>query len=215
MNISAIIWDLDGVLIDSEPYHIEAEIETMGQYGIRLTHSIAKEYLGVKLEDYFTDIVSRFGVSIPAGEMIKKHYNTLIRYYKAVFPLTPHAVEVLKQLKGQYLMGIATSSEKKLARLALERYSLLPYFKTVIYGEDVKFGKPNPEPFFTVSSRLKVDPGSVVVVEDSISGIRAGKKAGMYVIARKALHNNDLDFSSADFVVDDLREIPALLKQLL
>lgn len=214
MKNIAIIWDLDGVLIDSEPYHIEAEIETLKQYGVKLSLSVLKEYLGVKLEDYFSDLVRRLGKNLPLKEMIRKHHSTLDRYYREVFPLTPHAVEVLEQLQHQYLMGIATSRESDLAKLALERFSLLQYFGAVIYGEDVKHGKPDPEPFLKVSALLDVEPESAVVIEDAVSGFDAAKKAGMNVIARKAPHNSDLDFSSADFIIEDLREIPALLDKI-
>jgi beta-phosphoglucomutase-like phosphatase (HAD superfamily) len=94
------------------------------------------------------------------------------------------------------------------------RFSLFPFFKTVIYGDDVERGKPHPEAFIKVAEQLKIDASSIAVVEDSISGYIAGQKAGMHVIVRKAAHNLDLDFSQADFIIDDLREIPTLLKKI-
>jgi HAD superfamily hydrolase (TIGR01509 family) len=212
-KIKAIIWDLDGVLIESEPYHIQAEMETFKRYGIKLTLPIAKEYFGIKLEDYFHDIVRRFKLHIPVREMIREHYNTLKRYYGEVFPIIPHAIEVLRILQDEYPMAIATSREKELAQMVLNRFSLYTYFKTIVYGEDVENGKPHPEPFLKASAQLQVEPHSIVVVEDAISGFTAARKAGMYVIARKAQHNSDLDFSAADHVVSDLREIPHLLRK--
>ncbi len=214
MKIKAVIWDFDGVLIESEPHHIDAETETLKQYGFRLTRSVALEYLGVKLEDYFSDIVDRFRIDASLDEMISNHYNTLIRYYREVFPLVPYAVEVLEELKGGYLMSVATSREKQLARLAMDRFSLLKYFGPVVYGEDVKQGKPDPEPFLTAAKLMDISPGSAVVVEDSTSGVKAAKDAGMVVIARIASYNRGLDFSSADYTIEDLREIPPLLKRL-
>ena len=213
MKIKAIIWDLDGVLIESELYHIQAEMETFKHYGIKLTLPIAKEYFGIKLEDYFQDIVRRYKKRVPVREMIREHYNTLKRYYGEVFPIIPHAIEVLGDLKNEYPMAIATSREKELAQMVLNRYSLFTYFKTIVYGEDVENGKPNPEPFLKASAQLQVEPHSIVAVEDAISGFKAARRAGMYVIARKAQHNRDLDFSTADYVVSDLREIPHLLRQ--
>jgi HAD superfamily hydrolase (TIGR01509 family) len=214
MKINAIIWDLDGVLIDSEPYHMDAEIETFTQYGIHVPSSILKEYFGIKLENYFTDIVKRFKKEIPVEEMIHTHYETLKRYYSEVFPLTSHALDVLGQLQLQYSMGMATSREKELAIIVLKRFSLFPYFSSIIFGDDVAHGKPHPEPFIKVSSQLKVNPKTAVVIEDAVSGFIAAKKAGMFVIAREAEHNRDMDFSRADYVVEDLREIPLLLKKI-
>ncbi len=214
MKIKAVIWDFDGVIIESEPHHIDAETETLKQYGFRLTRSVALEYLGVRLEDYFSDIADRFRIDAPVDEMISRHYNTLIRYYREVFPLVPYAVEVLETLKGRYIMSVATSREKQLARLAMDRYSLLKYFGHVVYGEDVNRGKPDPEPFLTAAKLMGISPGSAVVVEDSTSGVKAAKDAGMVVIVRIASYNRELDFSSADYTVEDLREIPPLLKRL-
>jgi HAD superfamily hydrolase (TIGR01509 family) len=214
IKIKALIWDFDGVLIDSEPFHIEAEIETLKHYGVRLTRSIALEYLGVKLDDYFSDLADRFKIEAPVDEMITSHYNTLIRYYSEVFPLVPHAVEVLDELRGGYVMSVATSREKQLAGMAMERFSLFKYFGPVVYGDDVKQGKPDPEPFLTAAKQMGVSPGSAVVVEDSTSGVKAAVGAGMIVIVRLADYNRDLDFSLADYTVEDLREIPGLLKHL-
>jgi HAD superfamily hydrolase (TIGR01509 family) len=214
MKIKAVIWDFDGVIIDSEPHHIDAETETLKQYGFSLSRSVALEYLGVKLKDYFSDLANRFSIDAPVDEMIRNHYNTLIRYYREVFPLVPNAVEVLEDLKDRFLMSIATSREKQLARLAMDRFSLLKYFDSIIYGEDVKQGKPNPEPFLKAAKQMEVLPGSAVVIEDSTSGVKAAKDAGMVVIVRIASYNRELDFSPADYTVEDLREIPPLLKRL-
>ncbi len=213
-KVCGIIWDLDGVLIDSELLHMQAERETLKGFGIELTTPIAKQYFGVKLTDYFSDIAGRFGPNIPAKDMIQKHLKTLRKYYSEIFPLVPHTIEVLHILKKEYPMGIATSRERELACTVLKRFSLFSFFQTVLYGDDVVKGKPHPEAFIKVAERLKMDASSIAVVEDSISGYIAGQKAGMHVIARKAAHNSDLDFSQADFIVEDLREIPPLLKKI-
>ncbi len=214
MKIEAIIWDLDGVLIDSESYHIEAEIETFKEFGIELPIPVAKEYFGVKLEDYFSDIVKRYKKNIPIHEMIARHYDTLIRYYREVFPITSGAFEALGDLQDRYRMAIATSREKELAVIALERFSLFGFFETIVYGEDVRSGKPDPEPFLTACTRLNTKPYLCVAVEDSVSGVAAAKRAGMLSIVRKARHNADLNFSNADYAINGLREIPSLLQKI-
>jgi len=214
MKIEAVIWDLDGVLIDSESYHIEAEIETLKEFGIELSLPVAKEYFGIKLEDYFSDIVKRFRKNIPIHRMIARHCGTLNRYYRKIFPVTPAALEVLDALQRRYRMAIATSREKELADIALKRFSLFQFFETIVYGEDVRNGKPDPEPFLTACERLDTKPQQCVVIEDSISGVTAAKTAGMLSIVRKARHNADLDFSKADYTITDLKEIPPLLLKI-
>lgn len=210
-NVSAIIWDFDGVLIESEPFHIEAEFETTRRFGIPLTMAVAKQYFGLKLEDYFHDIARRYGSDIAVDVMISSHYETLKKYYREVFPLVPHVVDVLSQLKGMFFMAVGTSREKELAMLALERFSLVRFFEAIVFGDEVKKGKPDPEIFLCAASHLGCAPEKAVVVEDAESGFKAARDAGMRVIARKGVHNADCDFSMADFVIKDLREIPPLL----
>jgi len=210
-NISAIIWDFDGVLIDSEPYHIEAEFETTKRFGVPLTMTVAKQYFGLKLEDYFRDLARRYGKNVAVEDMIRAHYETLRKYYREIFPLVPHVIEVLGRLKGRFLMAVGTSREKELAMLALERFSLVRFFDAIVFGDEAKKGKPDPEIFLRAASRLGCAPEETVVVEDAESGFRAARAAGMKLIARRGAHNADYDFSTADFVVEDLREIPPLL----
>ena len=214
MNIQAVVWDFDGVLLDSELLHIEAEIETFGKYDIRPPSSVMKQYLGIKLKDYFGDMAERYGLQSSLGDMIEAHYKTLIHYYGEVFPLNPHALEVLEHLAKSYKMAIATSRESELAQLAMKRWSLQKYFSALIYGDEVKAGKPDPEPFLRACDRLKVLPSDAVAIEDAEAGFESAKKAGMYVVALKWEHNREMDFSQANCVVEDLREIPDLLLSL-
>jgi HAD superfamily hydrolase (TIGR01509 family) len=210
-NISAIIWDFDGVLIDSEPYHIEAEFETTKRFGIPLSMDVAKQYFGLKLEDYFHDLALRYGNTVSVEEMIRAHYETLRKYYIEIFPLIPHVIDVLGRLKERFLIAVGTSREKELAMLALERFSLVRFFDVIVCGDEVKKGKPDPEIFLRAASRIGCAPDEVCVVEDAESGFRAARDAGMKLIARRGEHNADSDFSMADVVVEDLREIPPLL----
>jgi len=214
MGIQAIVWDFDGVLLDSELLHIEAEIETFGKFDISPPMSVMKQYLGIKLEDYFGDMAERYGLQGSLGDMIKAHYETLIHYYGEVFPLNPHALEVLDDLTKSYEMAIATSRERELAQLAMKRWSLGPYFKTIIYGDEVRAGKPDPEPFLRACDMLDVPPSAAAAIEDAEAGFVSAKKAGMFVVALKCEHNRDMDFSQANRVVGDLREIPGLLQGL-
>ena len=251
MKTEAVIWDFDGVILDNELLHLDAEMETARAFGIPLTREIALEYLGVRLEDYFRSLLERLGGSAappdaaetsdmsaplrsergvrgphrPSGgrgagtrgserlsAMLAAHYETLRRYYREVFPLTPHARSVLKRLARRCPMGVATNRERELLDLSFARHRLGRYFSCVVCAEDVCRGKPDPEPYTAAARLLSADPRSCTAVEDTESGFRAAKAAGMTVIARKAAHNAHLDFSPADFVIEDLREIPRLLE---
>ena len=214
MSVRAVVWDFDGVIIDSELLHIEAEIETFGKFNFRPPTHVMKQYLGIKLEDYFGDMAKRYGLESCLGDMIQAHYETLVRYYGEVFPLNPHALEVLDELVARYDMAIATSREKELAQLSMSRWSIQSYFHCIVYGDEVESGKPDPEPYIKACSLLKVPPAEAVAIEDAEAGFESAKRAGMRVIALKWEHNLEMDFSVADHVVEDLREIPAVLRKL-
>jgi beta-phosphoglucomutase len=238
MGVRGIIWDLDGVLLDSEGYHIEAEIQTVKKFGFHITPAITKEYLGVRLDEYFRDLVRRFhpqermegglhaslcnpeGFENAAGsefhveEMIGEHRKTLRRYYQEIIPLMPHSREVLAKLKDRYQMGIATSRERELASIALVRFHLLQFFTAIVYGDDVSCGKPDPEVFLTAARNLGVRPPEAVVIEDSAIGLKAARNGGFLLVAFRAAHNSDVDFSFADAVVEDLREVPQCIERI-
>jgi sugar-phosphatase len=109
-------------------------------------------------------------------------------------------------------MGIATNRERELLELALERFSISRFFKAVVCKEDVLKGKPAPDSFLLAASALGAEPRLTAVVEDSETGFTAAKRAGMKLIARRAAHNGHLDFSTADFVVEDLRDVVGIVR---
>jgi HAD superfamily hydrolase (TIGR01509 family) len=211
----AVIFDLDGVLIDSEIYFIEAEIKIFKKYGINLTKDIvAQQYLGLKLDDYLSAIENHFNTSFNHNEVATELHDTIEHLYKNEIPLVESARHLLESLDS-YKLAVATSREKHLAQSIMARHSILNYFDAGVYREDVKLGKPNPEVFLRAAKALGVDPSECVVVEDARNGFRAGKAAGMFVIALKAQHNESQDFSEANVVIEDLSKIPQLIDEII
>lgn len=213
-NIKAIIWDLDGVILESEKYHIEAEMDTLKGYGINIEKALAMKYFGIRSREYFKELGKHFQIKLPLKKIINSHQKKLIKYYKDIIPLTTHVPETLKILKNKYLLGVGTSTRRELVMITLEKYNLIRYFDEIVTAEDVKKGKPNPDIFLKTAEKLKVTPNECVVIEDAQAGFKAGKKAGMYVIGRLAEHNKNQDFSEADYLINDIKEIPNIIKKL-
>ena len=132
------------------------------------------------------------------------------------FPLVQNAKKLVEALaeSGQYLLGLSTSSHRSSAEAVLGREGVMKYLQASTCGNEVKFGKPDPEVFIRTIEKLGVEPGECVVIEDSANGMRGAKAAGALVIARKARHNERQDFSSADAVVEDLLDVLDILKSL-
>lgn len=205
--IKAIIWDMDGVLVESEAMHVQAEAETLKQYGIDLTKIDCKQFMGMGLKQYFEEIGKKFGRKLPVDEIIQKHSETLRGYYSNKFPIVPHAPEVVRALSKRYPMALATSMRRRLADLYLARLKITDCFTVIVGGDEVTRTKPDPEVFLVAARKLGVDPRDTVIIEDSTHGIHAGKAAGAIVIARKADHNKNQDFSQADHIITDLQEL--------
>lgn len=211
--IKAIIWDMDGVLIDSETHKINAEIALLKEHGVDLTMEVAKSFLGMEMKEYFSELAEYFKVTLPIEDMMTRYNELMKEYYEAVFPMVPHAKIVLEEMNDVYDYGLATSSSRDSAIIGLNKFELMDFFRAATFGTDVIFGKPNPEIFLRTAEELGIKPGEIVVVEDSVNGFTAAKDAGMRVVARRAGHNSHQDFSLADFVIEDLLDLPKVLKK--
>lgn len=210
-NIRAILWDMDGVLIDSEAYHLRAENETLKDYGIHVTPEISKPMMGSTFSDYFKGVAAYFKKDLPTKKILSDHAKRLEHYVQNIFPIVEHAHDVLEKLSHRYLMALATSSSKALAHTIVDRLGAKKIFKAIITGDDIQKGKPNPEIFLKAAEQLGVPPEQCAIVEDSLNGFHAAKSAGMFLIARKAEHNKNQDFSLADMIITDLKEIIEIL----
>lgn len=212
MKIEGVIWDVDGVILDSEQVHAETESEVAGRFGIKITPSdVIKLYSGVHINQELEDMARRANKPLPLKQALEIRREILARHIEQGVPLIPGVDEVLHSLSGQYKQGLVTQSEKSFVEAALEHAGILNLFGARIYGEDIEKPKPNPRPFLQAARILNVSPEMTAVIEDSESGFKAAKAAGMLLIARKAYHNQDKDFSLADYIIEDLREIPKIL----
>jgi len=212
--IEAVIFDMDGVILDSEHSIREAEVDTFKKFGIPATTELVSQYTGIRFDDEVKDIGRRFGANLSVEEVRLVQDQSMEYYYRKIVPLVPHIRETLDKLNPLYALGLATMKDEKVANLALQRLKLTAYFRAFTFADDVKNGKPNPEAFLRTAKLLNIDPKRCAVVEDSNPGFIAGKAAGMLVIARRADHNGGIDFSPADSIVEDVREIPKILASL-
>jgi HAD superfamily hydrolase (TIGR01509 family) len=212
--IKAVIFDADGVIFDSEEIHYEVEAEALRRVGIPVTSEITKEYSGARLDKEFLAIAKRFNKKISLPTAIKVRDKILSEKIKNGFPLAPYAEHSIKNLSKDYLLAVSTSGEKRFIGKQLKSSGLSKYFRVSLFGDDIKNPKPSPDSFLIVAEKLNIRPSECVVIEDSLKGFKAVKAAKMTLIARKARHNKNTDFSLADFVVEDLRDISGILEKL-
>lgn len=212
--IKAIIWDMDGVIIDSENHYLRLEKEFLSRLGIHVDENILHDYMGTPFSNYFPVLAKKYGSSKNIDEAKEEYIKFIKELYAEHVQLTPGLKEVFEELNKEYKFALATSTVESLASTALERFNLVNFFKIRVHGDDIKKGKPDPEIFLKALSNLGFTKDEVIVIEDSFNGIKAGKAAEMKVIAYKASHNKDIDFSLADYVIEDLRGIPNIIKSM-
>lgn len=183
-NTKAVIFDLDGTVVDSMWMWEAIDIEYLGRFGILLPPDLQRKISGMSFSE--TAVYFKETFKIPDSlEKIKADWNAMaIDKYRYEVPLKPGVLEFLKRLKKNGIKtGIATSNSKELAVTVLDALGLMPYFDEVHMSCEVKTGKPAPDIYLLVAEYLKEAPKHCLVFEDITAGILAGKAAGMKVCA--------------------------------
>lgn len=215
-DILAVFFDLDGVTAESEVPIRRIETDILNEYEIPSTEELLAEFTGVRFAETAKVICERLGLGRPIEEIVRVHRQRVAEAYVNTIQLVDHISEVLQTLRRQnYFIGLTTSRQKLIAVPFLQQHGLRKYFHECSFVEDVRNRKPNPEGYLRTAERLGLNPRNCAVVEDSDPGLEAGDKAGMLKFARKAPHNvGVVNFDLADYVVEDLREIPPILSSI-
>jgi len=201
-----VIFDMDGVLTDSEPLHVQAEKETFASFGVTLKPSDLYRYMGRTPRILIQGIIEQYGLNIHADALYPRHSERLRNLYRSRAEPIPGALEFLRRCLRQGLkLGLASSSEMNLIRIVLQKFQLKDSFHAVTSGDEVGRVKPDPDIFLLTAKKLNCPPKRCAVIEDSGAGVRAAKAAGMFCVGFKGINSPEQDLSPADIQVDDFR----------
>ena len=204
-----VIFDMDGVIVNSEPVIMKAAKDALNSYGIPAEYSDFEPYIGAGEEKFIISLCEKYGKPELIDEIILKMFENFeadIDKMK-VFPAAKPLIEKLVSL-GHTLALVSSAARRKLSVSLKEAGIDEKNFKVVLSGSDVKEKKPSPEPYLSGAERLGVSPSDCVVIEDAISGVKSAKAAGMECIAVTTSFKADaLIDAGADRVVSDLTEI--------
>jgi HAD superfamily hydrolase (TIGR01509 family) len=181
--IEAVVFDLDGVLVDSEHVWDAARKELAAQEGWPWPEPASRDMMGMSSLEwsrYMHDVV---GLPEPPEEISAKVVRRLEEIYRQELPLIDGAVEAVERLAGRWPLGLASSSNRELIDLVLQLSGLARYFLATVSSEEVPRGKPAPDVYLAAARRLGVSPPRCAAIEDSENGIRSAKAAGMRVLA--------------------------------
>lgn len=214
-TIKAVIFDMDGVISDTQVIHAKVESEILKEYGIEIhPDEITNRFAGVAISEIFQEIFSDFNKEMPAiEELIKTKWETMERLAKNNVKEIPGTGEFIQSLKILGLpIAVASASRLAFIKLILSELNLIEKFNVISSAEEVKRGKPEPDLFLLAAERLGILPKDCLVIEDGISGMIAAKKAGMKCIGL-VRHEESKNYP-ADFLVKDLRDVPTELFKL-
>ncbi len=181
--IEAVVFDLDGVLLDSEQVWDEVREQLVKERGGRWRDQAHTEMMGMSSVEWSRYMHDELGVSDPPEEISKEVVRRLAEVYRERLPLIDGAVEAVERLAAHWPLGLASSSNRELIDLVLELSGLARFFQVTVSSEEVQHGKPAPDVYLEAARGLGVPPENCAAVEDSRNGIRAAKAAGMRVIA--------------------------------
>jgi HAD superfamily hydrolase (TIGR01509 family) len=204
-----VIFDMDGVIIDSEPIHITCEKKIFQILEISITDKEHHSLIGTTDSAMWTHLKNKFKLKKSVNELVNLKQALYFEYIKnkanlRPIPYIPELIGFLN-MKG-FLLALASSSPHAHIDFIMNEFNLRNYFSVVVSGDDTKNGKPNPEIFLKVSELAGVAPQCCVVIEDSNNGVLAAKNAKMKCIGYKNPNSGNQDLSNADFVTDVLNK---------
>jgi HAD superfamily hydrolase (TIGR01509 family) len=210
--VEAAIFDMDGLLIDSEPFWREVEIPVFRGLGVPLTEEMCAETMGLRVNEVVAHWRRQFPWDGPGdGAVVEQIVSGVIHRIQNDGVLMDGVVETIDLLRARGLrLAIASSSLYRVIAAVLDRFDIESAFDVVHSAEDEDRGKPDPAVYLTAAAKLAVAPEACVALEDSVNGVLSAKAAGMTVIAvPDASVRDDTRFEAADITVTSLRDLDA------
>ncbi|HNX00889.1 MAG TPA: HAD family phosphatase [Candidatus Cloacimonadota bacterium] len=220
MKIQAVIFDLDGTLIDSMGIWEDVDRVFLGRRNIAVPPDLFDDVsAGNNFQGLAQHFKDRFQLSESIDEIMKEWTEQVVEFYVHHIPIKDGVRELLAFLaKNSIPMAIGTSNSVFLTESVLNRHGLMPYFQYIVTGADVECGKPFPDIYLKTAQLLQVKPELCLVIEDSLQGVQAGKAAGMSVVAISdefSRKEEDKIREESDYFFDNFQQIQNLLMKKL
>jgi HAD superfamily hydrolase (TIGR01509 family) len=205
----AVVFDLDGLLLDSEQVWDEVREALVRERGGRWHDRAQADMMGMSSSEWSRYMHEELGVPDPPEEINRLVVERMLERYREQLPLIDGAVDAVRRLAERWPLGLASSSNRPVIDAALEVMGVADLFRTTVSSEEVGRGKPAPDVYLEAAQRLGVRPQDVAAIEDSANGIRSAKAAGMRVIAIPNPHFPPPDdvLAQADVVLGSLDEL--------
>lgn len=208
-NTKGFIFDMDGVIIDSEPLHFEVDKRTTEHFGLDVTYEQLERYVGMTNPEMWASLRDEYGLAASVEEIISYQMALKIEGLQA---MSNDPIDGIRELLGELRhagirVALASSSPTVFIREVLSKFSITHMFSCIVSGEEVECGKPAPDVFLQAAKLLEVSPEQCIVLEDSRNGVLAAKSAGMRCIGYLNPNSGNQDLSMANWTVRSIKEI--------
>lgn len=209
-RFKAVLFDMDGVIVDTEPLHKKAYHLMFDDYSLEVTTAMYEGFTGQSTLNICKELTTHFQLDCMPEDLVKtkrKHFKYLFENDDGL-QLIDGVLNLIKDYhnNGMTLILASSASMPNINRI-FERFQLNPYFKAKFSGADLQQSKPHPEIFEKAADATGYSRHQCFVIEDSTNGIKAAKAAGIYCVAYKSQHSKNQDYTLADIVISDFREI--------
>lgn len=202
--MKALIFDMDGLMIDSERLYFEAERELAKKYNKTVNDETLWKMMGRKPLEALKIFIDDLKLPITTDELLEiRDKIMLIKYKNELLPMKG-LFEIIKKFHKKMKLAVATGAQKKFLDIVINKLNLKNFFNVLMSSDTIINGKPDPEIYLKTIKKLKLLPGECIVLEDSENGALAGKKAGCYTIAVASEYTKYQNFDFADYKAEDL-----------
>lgn len=205
--IRAILFDMNGIIVDDEHIHERAFRETVKSHGIDLTHKKYLECCAGKTDtDGYEAIAKHFSQELLINKLLIEKKQTYLKLFPKNKKSYDGVLELIKTLSKDYILALTSSSSRAEVDLITKEFGVEIYFETTVSADDVMKGKPDPEPYLITAKRIGLSPKECCVIEDSKSGVLSAKNAGCYCIGVTTTHDKK-DLITSDIIVESFSQI--------
>ncbi len=210
MSLKAVLFDMDGVIVDTEPLHRKAYFKTFGDLGIAVSEGMYTSFTGASTKRVCETLIAEFNLHQTYEDIaeIKRNYFKDYFYHDDEFNLIPGVRELIEHYyENGITLILASSATMTTINMVFEKFGLEKYFSGKISGADLKESKPHPEVFLLAAEMAGEPVENCMVIEDSTNGILAAHRAHIFCAAYRSPHSKNQDYTLADIVVSDYPEL--------
>lgn len=208
MKPQAVIFDMDGVIIDSEKLWFKVGKSLLSRYGIEYTKELKRKIMGMGSIETMELIKRTYSIKDSVDSLLEERDRIVLKVFNnSVVPLIPNAIDFIQMVSHNgYKIAMASSSPQELINLVVSQLELTDYFSAIVSGDSVSRGKPYPDIYLLTARKLEVDNKRCLVIEDSPNGVRAAKNAGMKCIGITTNASRE-ELEEADLLIDSFADL--------